>query len=42
MAQIQDEWNAITAAEVLELVDSTGMPDRIAALIAAEGGHTKY
>lgn len=38
--QIQEEWNALTRAEILELVDS--MPQRIAAVIAANGGHTRY
>lgn len=38
--QIQEEWNMLTQADILSLIDS--MPDRIAAVIAANGGHTKY
>lgn len=35
-----DEWNAITADECKKLVNS--MPQRIAAVIKAKGGPTKY
>ena len=38
--QIQEEWNMLTQADILALIDS--MPDWIAAVIAANGGHTKY
>ena len=38
--QIQEEWAKLTRSEILELVDS--MPDHIQAVIAANGGHTKY
>lgn len=38
--QIQEEWAQLTKEEILELIDS--MPARIAAVISANGGHTRY
>lgn len=37
---IQEEWEAITSAEIFAMVDS--MPLCIQAVLAAEGGHTEY
>jgi hypothetical protein len=37
---ITAEWNALTEDEILEYVDS--MPERIAAVIEAGGGHTRW
>lgn len=37
---ITAEWDALTEDEILEYVDS--MPERIAAVIEAGGGHTKW
>lgn len=38
--RVVETWNALTASECTSLVES--MPRRIAAVIAAKGGHTKY
>jgi len=38
--QIKEEWAAITPDEIYSLVQT--MPVRISAVIAAQGGHTKY
>lgn len=38
--RVVEVWNALTAEECTALIDS--MPRRIAAVIAAKGGHTKY
>lgn len=37
---ILEAWAKILAEEILKLVDS--MPERIAAVIAANGGHTRW
>ncbi|KAH0603170.1 uncharacterized protein H6S33_008174 [Morchella sextelata] len=37
---ITDEWNRITEDELLECIDT--MPERIAAVIEADGGHTRW
>lgn len=37
---IIEEWDRITEAEILEFVDS--IPERIEAVIAASGGHTRW
>lgn len=39
-AAIQEEWDAITSDEISSMIDS--MPDRIAAVMAVFGGHTRY
>ena len=38
--RIEREWETITTAECLKLVES--MPNRVAAVLKAKGGHTKY
>ncbi|KAF8440132.1 hypothetical protein BGX38DRAFT_1097319 [Terfezia claveryi] len=38
--RIQEKWAMLTKGEILELVDS--IQDRIKAVIAASGGHTRY
>jgi transposase len=38
--RVQDEWNKITVEECVKLIES--MPRRVAAVIKAKGGHTKY
>ena len=38
--KIQEKWNILTQTDILELIDS--MPEWIAAVITANGGHTKY
>lgn len=41
MAQaIQEEWQRISEVELLTFIDS--MPERIEAIIAASGGHTRW
>ncbi|GFX87699.1 transposable element Tcb1 transposase [Trichonephila clavipes] len=40
LLRIQTLWNSIPQADIQNLIDS--MPRRIAALIAARGGYTKY
>jgi hypothetical protein len=37
---ILEEWNAITIDEIRRVVDN--MPQRVQAVLAAEGGHTKW
>lgn len=37
---ILEEWDRITEEEIFAFVDS--MPKRIEAVIAAEGGHTRW
>lgn len=39
-AAILEEWEGISAGVILKLVDS--MPERLAAVIAANGGHTRW
>jgi hypothetical protein len=39
-AAILEEWAKITPQEILKFVDT--MPERIAAVIANEGGHTRW
>lgn len=38
--QIKEEWSRISQEDILALVDS--MPERIRAVIAANGGHTRF
>ena len=38
--QVQKEWNKVSLETIQSLVDS--MPQRIAGVIAAKGGHTHY
>ena len=38
--QVQEEWNKVPLATIQSLIDS--MPQRIATVIAAQGGHTHY
>ena len=38
--RMEDEWNKITKEKCIELIES--MPRRIAAVIKAKGGPTKY
>jgi transposase len=38
--KVQDVWNEVTKEQCLKLIDS--MPKRIAAVIEAKGGHTKW
>jgi transposase len=37
---IQEEWDAITSEEIASLVNS--LPERVEAVRAVNGGHTKY
>ncbi|KAI5850546.1 hypothetical protein DFP73DRAFT_615679, partial [Morchella snyderi] len=37
---VQGEWDTITSEQIASLVDS--MPERVAAVISANGGHTLY
>jgi len=37
---IREEWEGISEAHLLRFVDS--MPERIQAIIAASGGHTRW
>jgi hypothetical protein len=37
---VVEEWNSISLAEIVEIIDT--MPERIQAVIEANGGHTKY
>jgi len=37
---ILEEWNGITIDEIWRVVDN--MPQRVQAVLAAEGGHTKW
>jgi hypothetical protein len=37
---IVEEWNGITIDEIRRVVDN--MPQRVQAVLAAEGGHTKW
>lgn len=38
--RVEKEWNDIPASECIKLIDS--MVDRVAAVLAAKGGYTKY
>jgi len=40
MMAIQEEWNHITEERILAFVNT--MPERIQAVIAANGGHTRW
>jgi len=39
-AAVQEAWDQIDPNQILDYVDS--MPDRIQAVIAANGGHTRW
>jgi hypothetical protein len=39
-AAIQEEWDAITQEEIQALIST--MPQRIAAFLEANGGHTRF
>ena len=38
--RVEAEWNKVTEADCMGLIES--MPQRVAAVIKAKGGYTKY